>query len=265
MRLKDKSALVIGAGSVGEGWGNGKACAVQYAREGASVVCFDLNGKAAEETAAFIRDEGGQAVAVDGDATSSDALKGAVETCLERFGSIDILLNNVGVVFMGNVVTLSEENWDRIFDINLKSCYLAMKHAIPHMEQQGGGSIVNISSISSLRYLNTSYVGYYTTKGALNHMTRVTAAEFAPKQVRVNAILPGLMDTPMARESAMRNRGIAPDAIGDAWKEKASRIPMGRMGTGWDIAHAAVFLASGESSFITGQCLVVDGGQTLCG
>lgn len=264
MRLKDKTALVIGAGSIGEGWGNGKACAAAFAREGASVVCFDLNGEAAENTAEIIRSEGGRAVSVAGDATSSEALKSAVETCLEHFGTIDILLNNVGVIAMGNVVTLKEEDWDRVFDINLKSCYLAMKHAIPAMTAQGGGSIINISSISSLRYLNTPYVGYYTTKGALNHMTRVTAAEFAPAQVRVNALLPGLMDTPMARESAITNRGITPDGIDEAWREKAKRIPIGRMGTAWDIAHAAVFLASGESSFITGQCLVVDGGQTLC-
>ena len=264
MRLKDKTALVIGAGSIGEGWGNGKASAVQFAREGAAVVCFDLNRDAAEETAAFIQGEGGTALALSGDATSSQALKSAVETCRASYGGLDILMNNVGTIFMGGVVELPEEDWDRIFDINLKSCYLAMKHAIPVMADAGGGAIVNISSMSSLRYLNTAYVGYYTTKAAMNHMTRVTAAQYGPQQVRVNAILPGVMDTPMARDAAIRNRGLRPDQIDDFWKEKAKKVPLGRMGDGWDVAHAATFLASDEAGFITGHCLVVDGGQTLC-
>ncbi|MBF9032645.1 glucose 1-dehydrogenase [Rhodobacterales bacterium HKCCE2091] len=265
MRLNGKSALVIGAGSIGDGWGNGKACAVQFAREGASVVCFDIDRAAAEATAEIIRGEGGGAVAVSGDATRSDDLLSAVNTATASFGGLHVLLNNVGTIIMGGVVELSEEDWDRIFDINLKSCFLAMKHAIPVMAEGGGGAIVNVSSISSLRYLNTPYVGYYTTKGAMNHMTRVTAAQYAPSQVRVNAVLPGLMDTPMARDSAIRNRGIRPEDIDAAWQEKASRVPLGRMGDGWDIAHAAAFLASDQANFITGQCLVVDGGQTLCG
>lgn len=265
MRLQGKSALVIGAGSIGPGWGNGKACAAQFAREGASVMCFDRDAAAAEETAALIRDEGGQAMALAGDATVSADLKAAVDACTDHFGGLDLLLNNVGIIAMGGVVELPEEDWDRIFDVNLKSCYLAMKHAIPVMAAGGGGSIINISSISSLRYLNTPYVGYYTSKGAMNHMTRVTAAQYAPQQVRVNAVLPGLMDTPMARDSAIRNRGVKPEEIDKAWQEKASRVPLGRMGDAWDIAHAATFLASDQANFITGQCLVVDGGQTLCG
>jgi NAD(P)-dependent dehydrogenase (short-subunit alcohol dehydrogenase family) len=265
MKLQDKIALVIGAGSVGEGWGNGKACAVDFARNGAAVVCFDLNGDAAKATADFILAEGGKAIAVQGDATKSADLEAAVKLAVDTFGGLHVLLNNVGVIFMGGVVELPEENWDKIFDINLKSCYLSMKHAIPVMAANGGGSIINISSISSLRYLNTPYVGYYTSKGAMNHMTRVTAAQYAPQQVRVNAILPGLMDTPMARESAIKNRGIKPEDIDKAWEEKASRVPIGRMGHAWDIAHAATFLACEDSSFITGQCIAIDGGQTLLG
>ena len=265
MRLEGKAALVIGAGSIGEGWGNGKACAVQFAREGARVACFDKNATAAEETAALIRSEGGQALALAGDATRSSDLKAAVEACVTHWGRLDILLNNVGIIAMGGVVELPEDDWDRIFEVNLKSCYLAMKHAIPVMAQGGGGAIVNISSVSSIRYLNTPYVGYYTTKAAMNHMTRVTAAQYAPQQVRVNAILPGMIDTPMARDSAIRNRGIAPEDIDKAWVAKAARVPLGRMGDAFDIAHAASFLASPQAGFITGECLVVDGGQTLCG
>ncbi|NKC04926.1 SDR family NAD(P)-dependent oxidoreductase [Brucella haematophila] len=262
-RLKHKVALVMGAGSAGPGWGNGKACAVQFAREGASVACFDLQPDAAEETAAIIRDEGGQAIAIAGNAAVSADVAAAVQACLKAFGRIDVLHNNVGIVINGGVVELPEEDWDRVFDVNLKSCYLAMKHAIPPMVAQGGGAIVNVSSISSLRYLGTPYASYYTTKAAMNHLTRVTAAEYASRQVRVNAILPGLMDTPMAKLSALKNHGVKPEELDDKWRERVSRIPMGWMGDAWDVAKAAVFLASEESRFITGVSLTVDGGMTL--
>ena len=154
-------------------------------------------------------------------------------------------------------------DWDRVFDVNLKSCYLAMKYAIPPMLEQGGGAIVNVSSISSIRYLGAPYVSYYASKAGMNHMTRVTAAQYASRQVRVNAILPGLMDTPMAKLSAMRNHGVKAEEIDEAWRKRAQRIPMGWMGDAWDVAKAAVFLASDESRFITGVCLTVDGGLTL--
>jgi NAD(P)-dependent dehydrogenase (short-subunit alcohol dehydrogenase family) len=263
-RLKDKAALVIGAGSAGKGWGNGKACAVQFAREGAAVVCFDLERAAAEETAEIIRSEGGRAVAVAGDAANSADVASAVKACTGEFGRLDILHNNVGIVVNGGVVELPEEDWDRAFAVNLKSCYLAMKHAIPAMLGNGGGSIVNVSSISSLCYLGTAYASYYTTKAAMNHLTRVTAAEYASRQIRVNAILPGLMDTPMARLSALKNHGVKEEELDTTWrKQRTARIPMGWMGDAWDIASAAVFLASAESRFITGVCLTVDGGLTL--
>ena len=262
-RLKDKVALVMGAGSAGEGWGNGKACAVKFAREGARVVCFDVRREAAEETAQIIRDEGGEAIAVAGDAASSDAVKAAVEACQAAFGGLDVLHNNVGIVINGGVVELPEEDWDRVIDVNLKSCYLAMKYAIPPMLERGGGAIVNVSSISSIRYLGTPYVSYYTTKAAMNHMTQVTAAQYASRQIRVNAILPGLMDTPMAKLSAMKNHGVKADELDEAWRKRVARIPMGWMGDAWDVANAAVFLASAESRFITGVCLTVDGGMTL--
>ena len=262
-RLRGKTALVIGAGTVGGGWGNGKACAVQYATEGARVVCFDLDAALAEETAAIIRDKGGEAIACPGNAASSKDVKAAVDLAVHEFGGLNLLLNNVGVVIGGGVVELSEENWDRMFAVNLKSAYLSMKHAIPIMVATGGGSIVNISSISGIRYLGKNYVAYYTTKAALNHMTRVTAAEYAGRQVRVNAVLPGLMDTPMAKISAQKNHGASPEEMDELWKQRAARIPMGWMGDAFDVARAATFFASDESRFITGQTLVVDGGMTL--
>lgn len=263
-RFNGKTVLVMGAGSASAGWSNGKACAVHYAREGAKVACFDLNREAAEETATIIREEGGEALAVSGDAARSSDVAATVAACVERFGRLDVLHNNVGIVINGGVVELPEADWDKMFEVNLKSCFLSMKHALPVMVAQGGGAVVNVSSISSLRYLGAPYVSYYTTKAAMNHMTRVTAAEYAARQVRVNAVLPGLMDTPMARLSAVQNHGVDPAALDSEWRTKrVSRIPMGWMGDAFDVARAAAFLASDDARFITGVCLTVDGGMTL--
>lgn len=262
-RLAGKTALVIGAGTAGGGWGNGKACAAQLAREGAKIVCVDLDADLAEDAAKTIRDEGFDAISLAGNATKSADMKAAVDAAVEQFGQLDILLNNVGIVVRGGVVDLSEEDWDRAFNVNLKSAFLSMKHAIPAMTRTGGGSIVNISSISSIRYLNKPYVAYYTTKAAMNHMTRVTAAQYAPDQIRVNAILPGLMDTPMARISAQKNWGATPEKMDEYWKARAAQVPMGWLGDAFDIAKAATFFASDDSRFVTGQTLVVDGGTTL--
>lgn len=236
---------------------------MQYAREGARVICFDISAEAAGETARLIRAEGFESIAIVGDAAKGEDVRRAIDACLSAYGRIDILHNNVGIVVNGGVVDLPEEEWDRVFNINLKSCYLAMKHAIPKMIEGGGGAIGNVSSISSIRFLGTPYASYYTSKAAMNHLTRVTAAEFARHQIRVNAILPGLMDTPMAVLSAMNNHGVEADAIAEAWQRKSERIPMGWMGDAWDLAKAAVFLASDDARFITGVSLVVDGGLTL--
>jgi NAD(P)-dependent dehydrogenase (short-subunit alcohol dehydrogenase family) len=262
-RLEGKSALVIGAGTADQGWGNGKACAVQFAREGAKLVCVDVNGALAEETAEIIRTEGGDAIGMVGDATDAAEMMAAVERTVTAYGRIDVLLNNVGIVVPGSVVELSEEEWDRSFDVNLKSAFLTMKFAIPHMIARGGGAIVNISSLSAIRYMGKNYVAYYSSKAAMSHMTRVTAAEFANRQVRVNAVVPGLMDTPMARASARKNWGAEPEKMAELWKERAARVPMGWLGDAFDIARAAAFLASDEARFITGHNLVVDGGSSL--
>ena len=262
-RLEGKAALVIGAGTAAGGWGNGKACAVQFAREGARVVCVDLDGGLAEETAAIIRSEGGEAIGMTGNATRSDEMKAAVDRTVEAFGKIDVLLNNVGIVVPGGVVELSEEDWSRAFDVNLKSVFLAMKHTVPRMIDQGGGAVVNISSLSAIRYVGKPYVAYYASKAAMSHMTRVTAAEYAARQVRVNAVLPGYMDTPMARASAQKNWGATPEQMEEWRKQRTTKVPMGWLGDGFDIAKAAAFLASDDARFITGQNLVVDGGTSL--
>ena len=262
-RLKGKVALVVGAGSIGPGWGNGKATAVTFAREGARVFCVDRNAKAAGETAEIITKEGGHAVAFAADASRATDIEAMVASCLKTYGRIDVLDNNVGIAETGSVVDVAEADWDRVFAINLKSAYLAMKHVIPVMVSQGGGSIINISSIASIRHLGISYVTYATTKAAMNQMTRTTAVEFAGQRVRVNAILPGLMKTPMVAHSAGLAASYAKGDVEAMWRARDAQVPMGHMGDAWDVANAALFLASDESRYVTGIELVVDGGITL--
>ncbi len=262
-RLDGKIALVVGAGSVGPGWGNGKATAALFAREGAKVVCSDINPDAAEETAAIIREEGGEAMALSGDVAKSTDIEAMVAKTVEAYGRLDVLDYNVGLAHVGGVVELPEEEWDRIFDVNLKGCYLAMKHAIPVMERQGGGSIVNISSIASIRYTGVPYSTYYATKAAMNHLTRTTAVEYAAKGIRINAVLPGLMKTPMVEKSVGLAGEYAKGDVEEMWKVRDAQCPMGHMGDAWDVAYACLFLASDEAKYVTGLELVVDGGITL--
>jgi NAD(P)-dependent dehydrogenase (short-subunit alcohol dehydrogenase family) len=262
-RLEGKTAMVVGAGSVGPGWGNGKATAVTFAREGAQVFCVDRNGKAAEETAAIIASEGGKATAFTADVSKGSDVEAMVAACMKSYGRIDVLDNNVGIAETGGVVEVSEADWDRVFAVNLKSAYLAMKHVIPVMEKQNGGSIINISSIASIRHIGVSYVTYAATKAAMNQMTRVTAVDYAPKNIRINAILPGLMKTPMVEHSAGLAASYAKGDVEAMWKKRDAQVPMGHMGEAWDVANAALFLASDESRYVTGIELVVDGGLTL--
>ena len=262
-RLKGKTAMVVGAGSIGPGWGNGKATAVTFAREGAQVFCVDRNAAAAEETVKIIAGEGGTAMAFTADVSRASEVEAMVAACVKAYGRIDVLDNNVGIAEMGSVVETAEAEWDRVFAVNLKSAYLAMKHVIPVMERQGGGSIINISSIASIRHVGISYVSYGTSKAAMNQMTRTTAVEFASKHIRVNAILPGLMKTPMVEHSVGLAASYAKGDVEAMWRARDAQVPMGHMGEAWDVAHAALFLASDESKYVTGIELVVDGGITL--
>ena len=259
-RLKDKIAVVSGAGSVGPGWGKGKAAAVLFAREGASVFAVDVNPGAAEETRAIIEQQGGECTAHRTDVSRSDEVERMVECCLETYGRVDILHNNVGIVDVGGCVETSEESWDRVMDVNLKSMFLTCKYVLPHMEHQGGGSIVNVSSIASLRWLGVPYVSYSASKGAVNQLTQSVALQYAEKNIRVNAILPGFINTPMVAKSLAEFY-----AGGDVEKMVEVRdraCPMGKMGDAWDVAYAALFLSSDEAKYITGTELVVDGGLT---
>ena len=261
-RLKGKVAMVVGAGSIGPGWGNGKATAVTFAREGAQVFCVDRIGAAAEETAKIINDEGGKATAFTADVSRPAEIEAMVAACLKAYGRIDVLDNNVGIAEMGGVVDVTEESWDRVFTVNLKSAYFAMKHVIPVMVKQGGGSIINISSIASIRHVGISYVSYNASKAAMNQLTRSTAVEFAKNHVRVNAILPGLMKTPMVEHSVGLANSYAKGDVEAMWRARDAQVPMGHMGEAWDVANAALFLASDEAKYVTGIELVVDGGIT---
>ncbi len=259
-RLKEKIAIVTGAGSVGPGWGNGKATAVLFAREGASVLAADINPDAAQETAAIIDQEGGNCTPHEADVSHSDEVERMVERCLEIYGRVDILHNNVGIVDLGGCVEASEESWDRVMNVNLKSMFLTCKFVLPHMERQGKGVIVNISSVASSRWLGVPYVSYSASKGAVNQLTQSVALQYAAKNIRANAILPGFMHTPMVTKSLADFY-----AAGDVEKMVEIRdrsCPMGKMGDAWDVAHAALFLASDEAKYITGTELVVDGGLT---
>ena len=257
-RLKDKVAIVTGGGSVGPGWGNGKATAVLFAREGAKVFAVDINPSAVQETQGIIAQEGGSCAIYKADVSKAAEVEGLVKQCIETYGRIDVLLNNVGIVEVGGPVEISEENWDRVLAVNLKSMFLTCKYCLPHMEQQGSGVIVNISSIASIRYTGYPSVSYNASKGAVNQLTQNIAIQYAEKGIRANCVLPGLMNTPMIVEPLKKT--YADGNIEKMIEIRNKLCPTKKMGDGWDIAYAALFLASDEAKYITGAQLVVDGG-----
>lgn len=259
-RLKGKVALVIGAGSVGPGWGNGKATAVLFAREGAKVFGVDQNLAAAQETQSIIEKEGGVATAHQADVTKGKEVEALVKRCLDTYGRIDILHNNVGITDAHDVVGTTEEEWDRTMAVNLKSMMLTCKHVIPAMEKQGGGTIINLSSISAIRHNGRPFIAYYTSKAGVLGFTRGVALDFGKKKIRCNAILPGMMNTPMM--TTRWEKQMKPAELETFLKNRDASVPYGRAGTGWDVAKLALFLASDDSEYITGQGIVVDGGLT---
>ena len=260
-RLRDKVALVSGAGSVGPGWGNGKAAAVLFAREGAAVFCVDICGEAAEETRDMVRAEGGIAEAWQCDVSQSAAVEAMVEGCRAHYGRIDVLQNNVGILAVGGPVETSEADWDRVQAVNLKSMFLTCKHVLPVMERQGSGAIVNISSVAALRHLGVPYIAYTSSKAAVSHFTRMVAVQYAAKGIRCNSVAPGFMSTPMV-EKALADHYAEGD-VEEMFRIRASQVPMGRGGDAWDVAYASLYLASDEAKYVTGSEIVVDGGLTV--
>jgi NAD(P)-dependent dehydrogenase (short-subunit alcohol dehydrogenase family) len=259
LRLDGKVSLVTGCGSRGEGWGNGQAIAVLLARQGARVYGVDVDPQAGAATAARIAQDGGTACIEQADVTSETDVERMVADCVERFGRIDVLVNNVGRSEPGGPVEMASQVWEEQLRLNVTSAFLTCKHALPLMQEARAGSVVNVSSVAGLRYVGKPQVAYAAAKAALAQFTRTTAVICAPHGVRLNCVVPGLMFTPLVQRLADKY------AQGDYEGFVAHRhrqVPMGRMGDAWDVAHAALFLASDESRYITAQELVVDGGLT---
>jgi len=263
MRLEGKIAIVVGAGqSPGEGIGNGRATALTFAREGAKVLAVDRDLASAEETAAMARKSGGECLAFEADVTREASLAAAVAEAVKRWGRLDILHNNVGVSIAGGdapLLDFTEAAFDRIAAINLRGTIMACKHAIPVMRAQRAGAIVNISSVAAFE--NYPFVAYKATKAAMVAFTQQVAIQNAEYGIRANVILPGLMDTPMAVDTRARVSGKSRAQV---VSERNARVPLRhRMGTAWDVANAALFLASDEANFVTGVALPVDGGALV--
>lgn len=261
-RLEGKVAVVFGAGqSPGEGLGNGRAAAIRYAREGARVLAANRSIESAEETAAMIRSEGFECIAIAADVRRESDLAQAIHEAHSRWGSIDILHNNVGVSLGGgdtDVLNITEEAFDNVYQSNLRGTAFACKHALPIMRQQGSGVIINISSAAAVGLY--PYVAYKATKAGVVALTEQLALQNAPFGIRVNCILPGLIDTPMAVETRSRKWNQSREQV---MAERNVKVPLGRQGTGWDVANASLFLASDEAAFITGVSILVDGGRIL--
>jgi NAD(P)-dependent dehydrogenase (short-subunit alcohol dehydrogenase family) len=263
-RFAGKVALVPGAGCVGPGWGNGRAIAAGFAREGATVIGADRNPDSMRETAERIAGEGGRFEPAACDVTDGAAIARLVADAVARHGRIDVLVNNVGGSAPGGPVEMTEEVWDLQIDTNLKSVFLTLKHVLPVMEAQGGGAVVNLASTSGIRWTGAAQVAYAASKAGVIQLSRVVAVQYAAKGIRVNTVVPGQMHTPMVevRLAGQRAGGDVEALV----KQRLARIPLGFAGDGRDTANAVLFLASEEARFVTGTELVVDGGMSVrCG
>lgn len=268
LSMAGKVAFVTGAGSVGKGWGNGKATAVLLARQGAEVFGVDINDEALAATKQAFHDEGlthwsgGRC-----DVTDSTSVQSAVEECMAKYGRIDVLVNNVGGSAPGDPVSMSEDTWRTQIDINLTSAFLGCKHVLPIMERQfeaggRGGAIINVSSIGCMTFQVDGRVSsaYAASKAGVLAFSRSTAIAYVKKGIRVNTVVPGVMHTPLVEHRLASQLGAA--SAEDLIARRHASVPMGRMGDAWDVAHAILFLASDEARYITATELVVDGGMT---
>lgn len=259
-RLQDKIAIVMGGGQTpGDTIGNGRATAIVFAREGAHVLVVDQRRDSAQETLDMILREGGSAEAIEADATDESACASLARACLDAHGRIDILHNNVGIGGAdAGPAHIEEAAWDRILGVNLKSVLFPCKAVLPVMREQRSGSIINISSVAAV--CSVGIVAYKTSKAGVNAYTQSLAIGNAKYGIRANVIMPGLMETPMAIEGISKGLGVDKQEL---IRRRNAQVPLrGQMGSAWDIAHAALFLASDEAAFITGVALPVDGGQS---
>ena len=267
LSLEGKVVLITGLGQAEPGgWGIGAATAVLFARQGAKIFGGNRSLASTAATKKTIEDEGGVCDILETDVTSSDSVKALVDACKSKHGRIDILVNNVGRSEPGCPATMSEEVWDSQVEINLKTVYLLCHHVLPIMEAQGHGAVVSVASIAGLRYIGKPQVGYSATKAAIIHFMKTTAVIYASKGVRLNTVVPGLMDTPYTKTLVAKfSKGKAgdPETLREEYMTmRNGQVPTGKMGDAWDVAHAALFLASDEARYITGQKIVVDGGIT---
>jgi NAD(P)-dependent dehydrogenase (short-subunit alcohol dehydrogenase family) len=256
--LENRTAIVFGAGFRGDGWSNGKAAAVAYARAGARVACIDIDEGAAAETAAVIAAEGGSAIHVQCDVVKLSSVELAVEAVLAQFGSIDILHNNVGVTHMGGPVELDEATFRLSMELNFGSVYRTAKVVLPYMIERNSGVVINISSLAAIRWTGYPYFAYMAAKAAVNQATVAIAIQYGRNGIRANCVVPGAIDTPLI----YRQIASQYDSLEQMVEARNRSVPMGHMGDAWDVANASVFLASDQAKFITGVCLPVDGGHS---
>lgn len=258
-KFENKTVVVTGAGSIAEGWGNGRATSVVYAKEGARLVLVDRNKDAVEHTARLVRDEGGTCVTVTADVSNAEGITAFVDVAIDEYGAIDVLQANVGIGSIGSLLEYPLSRWELMYKVNVTSLFLAAQAVIPHMKERGGGAIVNVSSIASLRSVGQPFAAYSSSKAAANQLIRALAIEFAPDNIRCNSVVVGFVDTPTV---AVAYRDLDESARAALSETRAAAVPLHRMGTAWDIAHASAFLASDDAQFITGTEIVVDGGMT---
>lgn len=258
-RFEDKVVVVTGAGSIADGWGNGRATSVQYAEEGAKLVLVDRNPDALAHTAELVEKFGVEYITVTADVSDADGVARFVDAAIDSFGRIDVLQANVGIGSIGSLLDYEQSKWDLMFRVNVTSLFLAAKAVIPHMKRTGGGAIVNVSSIASMRSVGQPFAAYSSSKAAANQLIRAIAVEFAPDNVRCNSVVVGYVDTPTV---AVAYRNLDTEARESLQHDRAALVPLRRQGTAWDIARASAYLASDDAQFVTGTEIVVDGGMT---
>ena len=257
-RMNDKVAIVAGAGSIAEGWSNGRAAAVLLAREGAKVFAVDRDIDSANATRDIIRSEGGECTARQCDVSIAAEVEIMVAACLDAYGRIDVLFNNVGMQVVGGPLDVKEEDWDKLMTVNVKSMYLTCRSVIPHMLRQGGGSIINNSSTAGIRFTYAN-VAYSASKGAVKQLSQNIGVQDAARGIRCNSVMPGYIATPRITDRLRRSNAADYEHTLD---ERRKAVPSGQLGTAWDVAYGVLYLASDESRFVNATELIIDGGQT---